>query len=1037
MHSLWLFFLKKRQFTWLLMVAMVAAGFYAVYLIPKESSPEVIVPIGIVSTVYPGASATDMEELVTNKLENNFESLDGVKKVTSTSRDGVSVITVEFNATADVDESIDKVKDAVDLTKADLPADANDPTVTEVNFADQPIHVLSISSDLDPVSFTALGEDLEEEFKMVPGVSRVEVSGTRDREIQVVVDSASLATYGISISNVVAALQGANLSLPIGTVLTDGVEYAIRFEGKIDSVSTIKSIPVTSASGFPVFIGDIASVTDGVSTERTISRVSVDGAPSEKALTLSIFKKSGYDVTAMSAGVHEKLDALQSSGALLDGSQVLYIYDGGEQVKNDLQDLTRAGAETVILVVICLLLTIGWRESLVAALSIPLSFVIAFIGLLLSGNTINFISLFALILAVGILVDSGIVVTEAIHTRIRKTGNPEEAARLAIKEYAWPLIGGTLTTVAVFAPLFFLSGVIGQFISSIPFTIIFVLFASIFVALGFVPLLALAITKKDTKGNRFEELQEEYTHKAQEWYKKQLIAFLQKPKAQRIFLWALFAGFVVALVLPISGALKTIFFPPEDVDYMYVSIETKQGTPVGQTDLVLRSVEEILYEQEYIQSFASTAGAGSSFTGSGDAGGRYANITIELKEDREKSSQELSADLRTALSEVKEGVITIQEQQNGPPSGAPVLIKFMGDDLNELASAVDSAEKILSSIEGTRDITMTTDTNATEYVFTVDQAKASAAGVSPAQIAQTLRTAVYGSTATTYTEASNDVDVVVKLKVDAGTKDPAATPDVTYDTLSNLTVTSQTGTPVLLGSVISPTLAPASAAIQHEDGKRVESISAYTKDDTTAVEIVSAFKSRESELQLPSSITVVYGGETEDINRSFTEMVIAILAGIILMLAILVLSFNSVRYSFYLLLAIPYSLIGVFGGLALAGLPLSFTSMLGVIALSGVIINHSIILMDSMIYHKASGDDQDLLHTVADAATSRLRPIFLTTVTTVIGMIPLSMISDFWSPLAFAIMFGLLFAMVLTLIMVPTLFYRAELRIQERDRNQA
>jgi multidrug efflux pump subunit AcrB len=1036
MHGLWLFFLRKRQFTWLFMTALLAAGFYSVYLIPKESAPEVIVPIGIVSTVYPGASAADMEELVTNKIENSVESLDGVQKVTSTSRDGVSVITVEFNASADVDASIDLVKDAVDLAKPELPTDANDPMVTEVNFADQPIHVISVSSDLDPVSFTELGRTLDDEFKSVDGVSRVEVSGTRDREIQVTVDSASLATYALTISDVVGALQGANLSLPVGTIKTDGIEYAIRFEGNIENVTSVREIPVASKNGFPVFIGDIAVVTDGVSAESTISRVSVDGAPSGKALTLSVYKKSGYDVTKMSAGVHEKLDQLQATGGLLDGSQVLYIFDGGEQVKKDLQELIGAGAETVLLVLICLLLTIGWRESVVAALSIPLSFVIAFIGLLLSGNTINFISLFALILAVGILVDSGIVVTEAIHTRIRKTGNPDEAAKLAIKEYAWPLIAGTMTTIAVFAPLFFLSGIIGQFISSIPFTIIFVLFASIFVALGFVPLLALAITKKEPGGNRFEEMQEEWTHQAQEWYKAKLMLFLANKKQQRIFLWGLFIAFIFALTLPISGALKTIFFPPENVDYIYVSLETKQGTPVGGTDLTLRAVEEMLYEEPYVKAFSSTAGSGSYFTGSSDAGGRYANITIELKKEREQSSDEISAMLREKFSAIKDAKVTIEEQQNGPPSGAPVLIKFKGDDLGELASIAQNAERILTSIDGTRDVTTTTDTNALEYVLTVDQAKASSAGISPMAVAQTLRTAVYGTTATTYTESSNDIDVVIKLKVGAGNTDPAATPEVNYDTLSNLAVTSRDGTPVLLGSVIKPTISAANAAISHEDSKRLESVSANVKGETTALEVVNAFKAHESGLEVPSGVEISYGGETEDINRSFTEMALAIVAGIILMLAILVLSFNSIRYSLYLLLAVPYSLIGVFAGLTLFGLPLSFTSMLGVIALAGVIINHSIILLDSMIYHKASSEDVPLSEQVAEAATSRLRPIFLTTVTTVVGMIPLSRISDFWGPLAFSIMFGLAFAMILTLVMVPALFYRAELKKQNMSKQK-
>jgi HAE1 family hydrophobic/amphiphilic exporter-1 len=269
---------------------------------------------------------------------------------------------------------------------------------------------------------------------------------------------------------------------------------------------------------------------------------------------------------------------------------------------------------------------------------------------------------------------------------------------------------------------------------------------------------------------------------------------------------------------------------------------------------------------------------------------------------------------------------------------------------------------------------------------------------------------------------------MVKLIVDDTSKDPSMTPTVTYDTLGNLSVMSRSGSPVLLSSVLKPSLAPANSAITHESLKRVENVSAYTTGKTTATEVVNQFKARQKELELPAGVTVSYGGETEDINQTFTEMLLAIFAGIVMMLGILVLAFNSVRYSLYLLMAVPYSLIGVFAGLTIAGLPLSFTSLLGVIALSGVIINHSIILMDSMINHKASTEGTDLLHIVAEAATSRLRPIFLTTVTTVVGMIPLSRISGFWSPLAFAIMFGLAFAMVLTLIMVPVLYYRAEQR---------
>ena len=1036
MHKLWFFFLKKRQFTWLLILALVGIGTYAVILIPKESAPEVVIPMGVVTTIYPGASAADMEELVTNKLESNFQNLSDLKQITSVSQDGVSTIQVEFNPNANVDKSIQNIKDEVDKTKNDLPANAQTPIVSKINFADQPIHVISISSSIaDPVAFARFGDELKNIFKTVPGVSKVIVSGTRPRQVQVVVSEASLATYGLTINNITNALQSANVSVPVGIVHTAGVSYSIRFNGDIKDPAVIKTVPIKTVNGTQVTIGDVAAVYDGVSPENTISRVSVNGKPSERALSLTIYKQSGYDVTTMSKAVHAKVDELERPGGLLANSQVLFTFDQGAQVKKDLGNLVEAGMETVVLVILMLLLTIGWRESIVAALSIPLSFVIAFIGLYLSGNTINFISLFALILAVGILVDSGIVITEAIHTRITTLKDPTKAAHAAIEEYAWPLIGGTMTTIAVFAPLFFLSGVTGKFIASIPFTIIFVLLASIFVALGLVPLIAIMLSKTE-KHNRFEQLQEVWTHKIQVWYRARLVSFLQNRVGQRIFLWTLFIAFIGALALPSLGMLKVVFFPSDNVDYLYVNIQAKQGTPVQRTDLAVRQVEEVLYGKPYIESFTSTAGAGSSFVQSSqnENGGKYGNITIKLKSDRTQTSDLIANDLRTDFSKITDAKVSIEQQSNGPPSGAPVVIKFLGNDLNELSVATNKASNLLHTIPGARNITESSDANATEYLFTVDKQKASALGVSSLAIAQTLRTAVFGTKATTLRINGTDVDVMVKLAVGAPTNDPSAPPTVTMNDLDNLTVMSTRGVAVPLGSVVKQRLAPANTAITHEDTRRVEKVSAYVDDSTTASDVVAAFKSQIGALNLPSDITVSYGGDTQNINQTFTEMFVALIVGLLLMLGILVLVFNSVRYSLYLLLAVPYSLIGVFFGLAATGLALSFTSLLGVIALAGVIINHAIILMDSMITHKAStytGSDT-LLDQVADAAVSRLRPIILTTIVTVVGMIPLSRISSLWGPLAFAIMFGLTFAMVLTLVLVPTLFYRAELRKEQR-----
>ncbi len=1015
------------------MAALLIAGAYSVIVIPKESAPEVIVPIGIVSTPFPGASAADVEQLVTNKIEDVTDNLDNVSKVTSQSRSGLSVVTVEFSANADVDTSIDDLKSAIDTAKPELPEDANDPRVVKVNFADQPIIVLSVSADVLPSEFTRFAKEVEGELEEVAGVSRVDVAGVRKRETQVVVNPEALQTFGLSLTDVIMGINAANATLPIGTITTGGVEYALQYEGDIEDPEQVRDIAIATVGGKPVLVRDIATVSTGVERASTISRVSVDGGVAENAATFYVFKRSGGDVTKTAAAVRDRIEELREPGQLLETSETLISLDVGKDVQKDLKELVTAGLETVLLVMASLLLTIGWRESLVAGLSIPLSFVIAFIALLASGNTINFVSLFSLILAVGILVDSGIVVTEAIHTRMRAKGSPDEAARLAISEYAWPLIGGTMTTVAVFAPLFFISGIVGEFIKSIPFTIIFVLLASIFVALGLVPLIAIKITKPSS-ANRLEEMQEVWTHTAQEWYQRSLRAFLENRTKQNWFLASLVVGLVFAFSLPVTGIVKTVFFPGEDVDYVYLEIEAKRGTPLAETDMALRTIEELLYEKNYVQSFTSTAGGSSPFTGDTNGptnGAVFGNITVELKAERDITSSEAVKELRTLLASVENVDARVIEQENGPPGGAPIAIKFFGDDLGELGKVAERALGILESMPGTTDVTASTKNLGTEFVFRVDSAKASALGLTSRDVAQTLRTAVYGSAATTIRTSGDDIDVVVKLALDPTYTDPTETTNVSVDALKNIAVTTRTGT-VLLGSVLEDAIEPSNTSIAHENGRRVESVSAYTMPDTTPTEIVAEFKKRESELGLTPDMTVSYGGETEDVNRSFTEMFLALIAGLVLMLAILVLAFNSVRYSLYLLATVPLSLIGVFTGLAIMREPLSFTSLLGVVALAGVIINHAIILMDSLIVYRRERVNEPLIDVVAFASATRLRPIFLTTITTVLGMIPLSRISDFWSPLAYAIMYGLSFAMVLTLIFIPALFYRNEKRLIEK-----
>ncbi|MBP6860461.1 MAG: efflux RND transporter permease subunit [Candidatus Pacebacteria bacterium] len=1018
MTSFWTFFLRKRSFTILLAVVLTLAGVYSALGIPKESAPEVQIPLGIITTVLPGASAEDVERLITDKIEDRVLGIEGVSKVTSSSGSGVSSVQVEFVASADIDKSIQLLKDEVDKIN-DLPEEAEDPSVTDVNFADQPILIISIAGDLAQGELTLLGEEVRDELERIPGVSSVGLSGVREREISVVVRQDRLRQYGLSASDVTNAIHASGVASPLGSITVSGVEYAIRLESGANNPDVVGDIALTGPGGTPLRVRDVADVVDGLSAPRTFSRVSVEGEPSAPALTLSIYKSRGGNILATGTDVREKLEELKTT--TLAGTETVISYDAAKDIQKDLTELTRVGLETVVLVLIMLFLTLGWRESLAAALSIPLSFLIAFIGMWASGNTINFISLFSLILAIGILVDSGIVVVEAIHTRLVKYGDKQRAAIEAIREYAWPLVAGTFTTIAVFVPLFFLSGIVGKFIASIPFTVIFVLLASIFVALGLVPLIAIAMLRSEL--SPLEHRQEEWNEQAKRWYAKFLRGILDDRRKENRFLGLMVGLFVLAIFLPAIGAVKTVFFPPEDMDFIYVELEKPQGTTLTETDLSVREAEELLYGDPNIASFVSEVGAGSAFGAAPGAGAKRANITVNLHEDREVSSAEIVAELRERMSAVESARVTVTEPSGGPPTGTAIAATFTGEDLGKLSEAVNQGALVLASMPGVVNVQTSTKDDGTEFVIRIDAAKAVDRGVSPLIAADTLRTALFGAKALDIRTGEDEIEVRTLLDLNPEYRDPSEVTRATIEAVQELTVTGSKG-PVPLSSIASVTYESAESVIRHEDGKRIATISADVSPETTAIEATNEFLSHMEAQALPEGVFLSTGGESEDVNQSFAEMGIALLAGAALMLAILVLEFNSFRYSFYLLSIIPLSLIGVLVGLMITGAPLSFPSMLGVIALAGVIINHAIILMDSIAHIHRNRPELSTTDVVVEAASVRFRPIILTTVVTVVGMIPLSFASSLWGPLAFSIMFGLAWSMVLTLILIPVLYHR-------------
>ncbi len=1081
---MWDFFIRNNQFAYLFLLALLVLGAFSVAAIPKESSPEVVVPIGIVTTVLPGAPALDIETLITNEIESGLSNLENVSSITSTSREGVSSVVVEFDASADIDTSIQELKDEVDKIIPELPTDAEDPTVSEVDFVDQPILTLAISGDVSDEEFTSLSNTLENQLESVAGVSRVEITGVRNREVSVIVDQAALARFELSITDITNALQAANRTFPIGQITTDDISYNIAFEGDIENTTDIANVAITTRGGQPVYVKDVAVIEDGLSPANSLSRLSIAGEPSNNAINVAVYKRSGGDITTIAAAVNERVTELQSPGELLENYETSVVLDSGQLIRDDLIRLSSSGLQTVVLVVLLIVAAIGWREGLLAGLAIPLSFLIGFIGLYFSGNTINFLSLFSLILGIGILVDSAIVMVEGINRRMKD--NPEidkkEAAIGTIHDFSAPLISGTLTTVSMFVGLFIVSGVIGQFISSIPFTLIFLLFASLFVSLGIIPLFAASFLKR-RNATPFEQKQLAYAQKLEIWYKDKLRAYLESPLKQHQYMTLLAVALVSAVLLAVNifaaalaGALtflfanwlqklkqrknwsdtkrkvfwypgaiaiivgsvlvantllpiwplvKVVFFEQSDTDYVIVEVELPEGTVKEVTDIETRRVEEVLYDEEDITSFLTTVGSGSQF-GSGGSGEKFANIFVNLDTDRSRTSTEIVEDLREQMAIFNDFTVTVDQPSDGPPTGAAIVVKFLGDDLNALTDITNQSALIAQNVPGTANIEKSTNSNSTEYVIDLDREKAAAFGLNPLTVSQTLRTAVFGTEATSLTTTDSDIDVVVKLNTNPGQNITAQQSNVTtINEIAALTIDGPTG-PVTLENIATISLRESSSVISHEDKERVVSVTADVREGANARDVQAAvLEAIQTNIDIPEDITIsTGGGETEESNQAFMEMFAALIVGVLLMVGVLVLQFNSYLHTRYVLSILPYSLIGIMVGLAITRSPLSFPSIMGFIALSGIVVNNSILLIDMMNQMRKRQPDLPTIEVVLESASSRLRPILLTSTTTVIGMVPLIFAGDLWAPLAYAVMFGLIFSVLITLVLIPIIYYR-------------
>lgn len=1096
----WLnFFVVNFRVVILMIMILSGWGIYSYIELPRESNPEVKIPIAIITAVYPGASPADVEELVTKKIETNISGVSGIDKVTSQSTNSFSSVTVEFNANEDIEDSVRKLRDKLADIKNDIPEDANDPEVTEISFDDAPIMTFELTGPFDGFALREYAEKIQDELEKISGIREVKISGGDEREFNIAYDPQKLSFFNISLDQANRAVVATNLAIPAGNFEGEEYNYPIRTDARFYDADILSNIPVThQANGSIVYLKDIAKVEEKAITKTIISRFSQNGKQPQNSVNIQIIKRTGSSILETASAAQETIESqLKTFPDEIDYAIVINMAD---LIKKDFEQLAHDFIITLIFVVGILFLVVGLKEAFVAGLAIPLVFFATFGVMLATETSLNFLSIFSLLLALGLLVDDAIVVVSATK-QYMKTGKftPEEAVLLVLRDFKVVLTTTTLATIWAFLPLLMASGIIGEYIKSIPITVSVTLGASLVIALMINhPLAAVLERIRMTKNfffiilffllalgvfsitfhnvfgyasatflifiviwmlkwyfeNGQSVLRENKILSEKEWksddlikakllsqgdgenenftqrlihgiirfdkvlpiYEKYLNKVISTKKARWTFIGAIFILFIIAMTLPVTGIVKTEFFPTSDGEEIYVSMRAASGLKLEESDKIIQKVEEKLYAYPEIINFSTLVGNPGN---GGDIGftqntSNTASITIKLSpiKERERKSYEIVEALRNDIKEIQGATIKISSPSGGPPSGAVFQAQIIGDDLQELDRIANDLKKILDSVDGTIDSDTSLKDSPAEYTFKLDAAKMELYNLNATLVGNTLRTAVSGNTISTVIKNNKDIDVVAKFEE---SKIPS------LQSIQNLQILNNSAQPVYLKDVAEIELKPSVETINRIDQKRIVYLTAGTRASTNSNQILAQFQEKLSQnYQLPPGYEISYGGENEQNAESVASILRAMIIAGILIFSTMIIQFNSFKKSAIVLVTLPLALIGTFLGLAIFGISLSFPGLIGILALFGIVVKNAIILIDKINLNIKS--NIPFMESVTDAGKSRLEAIFITSLCTIFGIIPITLSNEMWRALGSAVIFGLMLSSFLTLFLVPVLF---------------
>lgn len=1104
----------------ILSLIITVLGLGAYRTMPKESFPEIVIPTVYVGTPYPGNSPIDMENLITRPIEKELKGLNNVKDIKSTSVQDFSSIVIEFTPGVQISKAIQDVKDAVDKSKSELPTDLDqDPNVLEVNTSDFPIMNVNISGPYSEQELKKFGEYLEDAIEKLPEISKADLAGTVEREIQINADPYKMEAVGVSFSDISGAIQAENLTISGGNIRTGEFERTVRVDGEFTDPKELLDIIVKTDQSKIVYLRDVAEVKDTFKDRTSYAR-----SKNLPVVTINVTKRSGENL----------LDAADKIKVIIDDAKVnrfpsnleiSITNDQSKQTRTQVADLENSIIFGIILVVLVLMFFMGFRNALFVGSAIPLSMFISFLILNAFGITLNLMVLFSLILALGMLVDNGIVVVENIYRLMQEGKSPIRAAKEGVGEVAWPIISSTATTVAAFLPLAFWDDIVGEFMKFLPITLIIVLSSSLFVALVINPVMTSMYMKIDDLSKEKPKRKSIIVagiflvlatvfylvgwtsfgsvslvasvltlfnvfllRDAIRWFQYKFLVRLENAYERTLqyvlhgsrpyfVVGGTFILLIFSIGLLVVRAPKVLFFPDNQPQLVNVFVEFPIGTDIEATNSFVDQMEDEMMEslkpyQGIIESVISQVGQGTSDPTEGpsqQATPHKAKITIGFVDyiDRQGiNTNEAMEVIRDLVVKYPGVLITVNKQRNGPPVGNPVNIEFVGEDFEQLIAFVEETKNYLESqnIPGIEELKTDLSLGSPEVVVQINRERARRFGLSTSQIATELRTSLFGLEVSKYKEGEDDFPIQLRL-------DENYRYDISTLVNKKIGFRDKFGEKreVPISAVADIEYGSTYGSVKRKDLEKAITMFSNVLDGYNATEINTQIKQLMDSYQVPDGITVKYTGEQEEQAKSMQFLVGALGIAVSLIFLIIVAQFNSVASPFIIMTSVLFSTIGVFLGLVIFNMDfVVIMTGIGIISLAGVVVNNAIVLIDYTnlvrtrkreekgIKHGEFLSMEDLLGSIIESGKTRLRPVLLTAITTVLGLIPLAigmninfstLLSDFdpqfyvggdnaafWGPMAWTVIFGLTFATLITLVIVPVMYLLAD-KLTMRLRN--